>query len=160
VDAAAFRRALGQFATGVNVVTTLAPDGSPLALTVNAFCSVSLAPPLVLVSIDERSETHAGFRGSGVFGVSVLAEGQAEWSRRFAVPGRTKFEGVELLRGGATGVGLVPDALVHLECKVVSSHAAGDHVLYVGEVERLSAWPGRPLLYHGSAYRRLGEGGP
>src|SRR5262245_9702182 len=104
VDAAAFRRALGQFASGVTVVTTLDADGHPLGLTVSSFCSVSLDPPLVLVCIDNRSEAHDGFEASGVFGVSVLAEGQEDWSERFAYGGALKFSEVAL----ETGERLVP----------------------------------------------------
>lgn len=154
VDAAEFRRVLGQFATGIAVVTTRGPAGEPLGLTVNAFASVSLDPPLVLVCIDNRSETLAGFRGSGVFGVSVLGEDQEAFSRRFAVPGREKFAAKDL-HLGECGVALVPHALAHIECRVAAAHEAGDHTIQVGEVTRLSARPGRPLVYHGSAYRRL-----
>lgn len=146
-----FRRALGQFATGVTVVTTRSAEGQPLGLTVSSFCSVSLDPPLVLVCVDARSDTNPGFRSSGVFGVSVLAEGQQAWSRRFASGGASKFDGVEMMTG-KLGLALVPGALAYLECRVSGSYEAGDHVVYVGEVLRLSANPGRPLVYHGSAY--------
>jgi flavin reductase (DIM6/NTAB) family NADH-FMN oxidoreductase RutF len=157
IDPADFRMALGQFATGVTVVTTRDAGGRPYGLTVSSFCSVSLEPPLVLVCIDHRSETHDGFEASGVFGVSVLAEGQEEWSRRFAGGGPAKFMGATL-GNGHHGVALVPGALVHLECRVVSAHEAGDHTVYVGEVLALSVRPGRPLLYHARGYRRLEEG--
>lgn len=159
VSAADFKRALGQFASGVTVVTT--HDGPrPLGLTVSAFCSVSLDPPLVLVSIDRRAEALAGLRASGVFGVSVLAEDQEDVSRRFARPGRAKFEDLATEQG-RLGVALVPGALAQLECRVAAAHEAGDHVLFVGRVERLVARPGRPLVYHAGAYRRLpgGSGG-
>ena len=152
-----FRRALGQFATGVTVVTTRDAAGRPFGLTVSSFCSVSLEPPLVLVCIDNRSEAHDGFEASQLFGVSVLAEGQEEWSRRFAEGGPAKFAGATL-RGGHHGVALVPGALAHLECRVVSAHDAGDHTIYVGEVLALSVHPGRPLLYHARGYRRVEPG--
>jgi flavin reductase (DIM6/NTAB) family NADH-FMN oxidoreductase RutF len=158
VDAASFRRALGQFATGVTVVTTRDAGGHPLGLTVSAFCSVSLHPPLVLVCIDHRSETNAGMRESGHFAVNVLAEGQEDVSRRFAAPGRAKLEGFELVEG-KDGVPLVPGALAHVECRVRSFHDEGDHAVWVGEVRALAARPGRPLVYHAGDYRRL-EGGP
>jgi len=158
IDAAEFRRAMGQFATGVTVVTTRDPQGRPLGLTVNSFCSVSLEPPLVLVCIDHRSETHDGFEASHVFGVSVLAEGQEDVSQRFASGGPAKFAGAALA-AGRDGVALVPGALAHLECRIVSAHEAGDHTIYVGEVVRLSVSPGRPLLYHASGYRRVDADG-
>jgi flavin reductase (DIM6/NTAB) family NADH-FMN oxidoreductase RutF len=158
VDPADFRRALGQFAAGVTVVTTRDGLGRSLGLTVTAFAAVSLEPPLVLVCVDHRSETHAGFRHAGLFGVSILAEGQADVSRRFAGGGAGKFEGVDLDRG-ETGVPLIPGALAHLECRVSATHVAGDHTIYVGEVLSVQVRPGRPLLYHDRDYRRLAPGG-
>lgn len=158
VDAATFRRALGQFATGVTVVTTRDASGRPLGLTVSAFCSVSLHPPLVLACIDHRSEANAGMRESGLFAVSVLAEGQEDVSRRFASPGRAKLEGFPFLEG-RHGLPLVPGALAHLECRVRSFHDEGDHAVWVGEVRSLAAHPGRPLLHHAGAYGRLEKSG-
>jgi 3-hydroxy-9,10-secoandrosta-1,3,5(10)-triene-9,17-dione monooxygenase reductase component len=158
IDLAGFRKALGQFATGVTVVTTRDAAGLPLGLTVSAFCSVSLHPPLVLVCIDHRSEANAGMRESGRFAVSVLAEDQEEVSRRFAAPGRSKVEGFPFV-SGRLGLPLVPGALAHVECRVRSFHDEGDHAVWVGEVRSLSARPGRPLLHHAGGYRRL-EAGP
>jgi len=152
VDAPAFRQALCQFASGVTVVTTQGPDG-PLGLTVTAFSSLSLDPPLVLVCIDRRSETHAGFE-RGAFAVSLLAEGQEAMSRRFACGGPAKFaEGG--LAAGESGLLLVGDALAHLECRVTAVVPGGDHVIYVGLVERARAREGRPLVHHARGYRRL-----
>lgn len=156
IDERDFRRALGQFATGITVVTTRDDQGRPMGLTVNAFTAVSLEPPLVMVCIDNRSDTHDGFDASGVFGVSVLSEGQEALSRRFATPGREKFAPADLLTG-ETGVALVPGALVHIECRVSARLPGGDHTIYVGEVLRLHVDVGRPLLYHSGGYRRLGE---
>jgi flavin reductase (DIM6/NTAB) family NADH-FMN oxidoreductase RutF len=153
IEAADFRRVMGQFASGVTVVTTRTLTGRPLGLTVSSFCSVSLTPPLVLVSIDRHSEAHLGLNESGVFSVSVLAEGQEHVSRRFATAGTGKFEGYSLL--GHNGALLIPGALAHIECRVHGVHPGGDHLLYLGEVERLETSPGRPLLYHASAYHRL-----
>jgi flavin reductase ActVB len=157
IDAKAFRQALAQFATGVTVVATLDPEGQPRGLTVSSFCSVSLAPPLVLVCVDERSETHAGFEASRVFGVSVLAEDQEDVSRTFATLGndRSSFP----FERGASGAPLVPGALARLACRLHAAHAGGDHRIYVGEVLALDSRPGRPLLYHASGYRRLAEEG-
>jgi flavin reductase (DIM6/NTAB) family NADH-FMN oxidoreductase RutF len=154
VDSASFRQALAQFASGVTVVTTRDAVGRPQGLTVSSFCSVSLEPPMVLVCVDRRSEAHMGFQASGIFGVSVLAEHQEAVSRRFAGGLDDKFEGQDLLPG-VTGAPLIPGALAHIECRLVSAHPGGDHTIYVGEVENLSVFPGRPLLYHASGYRRL-----
>jgi flavin reductase (DIM6/NTAB) family NADH-FMN oxidoreductase RutF len=108
----------------------------------------------VLICVDNRSETNAGFRASGIFGVSVLAEGQEEISQRFAAFGSSKFGGLGLLKG-RSGALLVPGALTHIECRLQAAHAQGDHQIYVGEVVHLAVNPGRPLLYHASGYRRL-----
>jgi flavin reductase (DIM6/NTAB) family NADH-FMN oxidoreductase RutF len=157
IDAASFRRALSQFASGVTVVTTRDAAGRPEGLTVSAFCSVSLSPPLVLVCIDHRSETNAAMRESGLFAVSVLAEHQEDVSRRFAAAGRSKHEGFKFL-DGRLGLPLVPGALAHVECRVRSFHDEGDHAVWVGEVKGLAARAGRPLLHHGGSYGRLGKG--
>jgi flavin reductase (DIM6/NTAB) family NADH-FMN oxidoreductase RutF len=154
IDPASFRQALAQFSSGVTVVTTRSADGRPLGLTVTAFCSVSLEPPLVLVSVDARSEANAALRASGLFAVSVLAEGQADVSRQFARAGPDKFTRVEL-ETGENGLPLVVGALAHLECAVRSTHAEGDHLIHVGEIERAVVRPGRPLVYHRGGYRHL-----
>jgi flavin reductase (DIM6/NTAB) family NADH-FMN oxidoreductase RutF len=156
VDATSFRQALAQFASGITVLTTRDAAGRPLGLTVSAFCSVSLEPPLVLVSLDERSEVHAGLSGSGVFGVSVLAEGQDAVSRLFARPGPDKFAGLSL-REGERGVWLVPGALAQIECEVREVHRGGDHLLYLGQIVSIAVRPGRPLVYHRGGYRRLAD---
>jgi flavin reductase (DIM6/NTAB) family NADH-FMN oxidoreductase RutF len=156
VDASGFRQALAQFASGVTVVTTRDAGGEPLGLTVSAFSSVSLQPPLVLVSVDVGSEAHAGFRDAGVFGVSILAEGQDAVSRLFARPGRAKFLEVPM-QLGPRGLWMVPDALAHIECEVRAAHPAGDHILYLGEIVSLAVRPGRPLVYQRGGYRRLAD---
>ena len=154
VEPAQFRSALAQFGSGVTVVTTRDARDRPLGITVSAFCSVSLQPPLVLVSVSDRSEINAAFRESGVFGVSVLAEHQESVSRQFALGGSEKFAGLDLL-SGEHGVMLIPGALAHIECRVAAAHPAGDHIIYIGEVLALKSHPGRPLLYQRGDYRRL-----
>ena len=154
VDAGSFKRALGQFASGVTVVTTRDAAARPLALTVSAFASVSLEPPLVLVCIDHRSEANRGLRESGLFAVSVLGEEQEDVSRRFALPGPEKLEGFRF-ESGSSGLPLVPGAVAHVECRVRSFHDEGDHAVWVGEVTGVAAAPGRPLLHHAGGYRHL-----
>ena len=154
VDAHSFRRALGQFASGVTVVTTRDSGGRVLGLTVSAFCSVSLHPPLVLVCIDQRSEANAGMRESGLFGVSVLGEGQEDVSRLFASRDKDKLTGFHFVEGRG-GLPLVPGALAHVQCRVRSFHVEGDHTVWVGDVLAVAAHPGRPLLYHAGGYERL-----
>jgi len=154
VDSLSFRRTLGQFASGVTVVTTRDASGRPLGLTVSSFCSVSLHPPLVLVCLDRRSDANAGIEESRLFAVSVLSEDQEEVSRRFAAPGHDKFAGFAFLEG-RQGLPLVPAALAHVQCKVRSRHDEGDHLVWVGEVLALAVAPGRPLLYQAGAYHSL-----
>jgi flavin reductase (DIM6/NTAB) family NADH-FMN oxidoreductase RutF len=158
VDASSFRQALAQFASGVTVVTTRDAAGEPMGLTVSAFCSVSLSPPLILVSVDMGSEAHAGFRDSGVFAVSILAEGQDDVSRLFARPGRAKFRELSLAEGQG-GLPVVPGALAHIECEIRAAHPAGDHILYIGEIVAIAVRPGRPLVYNRGGYRRLADEG-
>ena len=154
VDAHSFRRALGQFASGVTVVTTRDASGRPLGLTVSAFCSVSLHPPLVLVCIDQRAEANVGLRESGLFAVNVLREDQEDLSRRFAGRTRDRFGGLDVVEG-LRGLPLLPGTLAQVQCRVRSFHEEGDHTLWVGEVIALAAHPGRPLLYHAGGYQRL-----
>lgn len=159
VDDHSFRLALSQFATGVTVVLTRDAAGAPAGLTVSSFASVSLRPPLVLFCVDLRSDAHDAFAPGRACGVSVLGEDQEDVSRRFAVRGPQKFQGVAL-EDGPGGAPLVGGAVAHLECVVRDAHRAGDHTIFVAEVIRLRAAAGRPLLYHRGAYRRVaGEGG-
>src|SRR5512143_3780975 len=102
IDKQEFRRVLGHFAAGVTIVTTVGDDGKPYGLTATAFTSVSLEPPLVLVCVDKRSESHPHFLASGVFTVNFLTREQEEISRRFAISGGDKFVGLTT-RAGATG---------------------------------------------------------
>ena len=154
VDSLSFRRALGQFASGVTVVTTRDANGRVLGLTVSSFCSLSLHPPLVLVCIDPGAEANGVMRASGVFAVSVLGEDQEAVSRRFAARGRDKLDGFSFVEG-RHGLPLVPGALAHIQCRVRSFHDEGDHTVWVGDVLALAAHPGRPLLYHRGSYQRL-----
>jgi flavin reductase (DIM6/NTAB) family NADH-FMN oxidoreductase RutF len=158
LDESEFRRALGQFATGITVVTTRDLEERPQGLTVNAFCSVSLEPPLVLICVDRRAEANTGLAHTARFAVSVLSEDQEHVSRRFASGGPLKFDGLVLPKG-VSGLPVIPGALATLECRVVASHDAGDHTIYIGVVEHMSCAPGRPLVYHASAYCRLAPSG-
>jgi flavin reductase (DIM6/NTAB) family NADH-FMN oxidoreductase RutF len=157
IDRSELRRVMGHFATGVTVITTRDVDGKPYGLTANALCSVSLTPPLLLICVDTRAESHPAFERSRLFAVNVLALGHEELSRRFAVSGGDKFVDVRH-RFGTTGVPLLEDVLAVVECRVVAVHEAGDHTIYIGEVEHLEASEGDPLLFFRGQYRRLGEG--
>jgi flavin reductase (DIM6/NTAB) family NADH-FMN oxidoreductase RutF len=156
IDRSELRRVMGHFATGVTVITTRDDDGRPYGLTANAVCSVSLEPPLLLVCVDKRAESHPALQRSGVFAVNILGHEHQNLSRRFAVSGGEKFAEVAH-RSGATGVPLLDGVLGTIECRVVAVHDAGDHTIYIGQVEHLDATDGDPLLFFRGKYRRLRE---
>ena len=158
VDPNEFRRAMARWPTGVSVVTARS-DGEDSGLTVNAFLSVSLAPPTVLVSLSHDATTTPAVERSGRFAVNVLAGGQRELSERFArtVASEEKFRGVPVHRG-LGDLPLLDGALAHLECRVRSAVDASDHRLFLGTVERVGPLgDGPPLLFYRSRY---GEPGP
>ncbi|MCX8072923.1 MAG: flavin reductase family protein [Candidatus Binatia bacterium] len=147
-----FRRWLGSFAAGVTVVTTRSPAGMPYGLTVTAFTSVSLDPPLVLVCVDKKSESHPHFLASRVFAVNFLAAEQEELSRRFAVSGGDKFQGVTF-SFGRTGAPLLAGALGFVESEVEQEVDAGDHTIFIGRVVAGHCVDDkRPLLYFRGRY--------
>ena len=150
----AFRRTLGMFATGVTVLTTRKGD-QVHGMTANAFMSVSLTPPLVLISLDRRARLSSMLHESTRFGVSVLADGQSTLSDRFA--GRETEPGPEPRFFVVHETPLVDGALAHLVARVVRSYWGGDHSLFLGHVEYARYGEGRPLLFHGGRYERIGE---
>ena len=151
VDPREFRNALGHFATGVTVVTTEVADVMH-GMTANAFMSVSLSPPLVAVAIDNRAKINHFLAQSGRYGVSILAVHHDKLSRHFA--GRPQAD-VELHFVRRHEVPLIEDAVAHLVTRVVATHPAGDHTLYVGQVEYLDWQDGHPLLFYAGSYRQL-----
>ena len=154
IEDSEFRRVMGHFATGVAVVTTLRADGHPTGATVSAVSAVSLSPTLMMVCLDDASQSNRAVAESGCFAVNVLAEGTGEaLARRFAGK-EDKFQGVAY-HGEATGAPVLDDALAWMDCRVVQAHAAGDHTLYVGELMAADAYPGTPLVYYRGGYGRL-----
>ena len=156
VSADAYRAALSRFASGVTVVNSRDALGTDYGMTVSAFASLSLAPPLVLVCIDESATWHAALDTSSHFVVHVLGEDQEGYSRRFASDRAEKFTGLDLERT-ANGVLRLPDALATLECRIAARHREGDHTIVIGAVEQtaLRDAPGDPLLYFRGRYARL-----
>ena len=154
VEAALFRNALSRFATGVTVITARDGEGRDHGLTVSAFSSLSLQPPLVLVCIADKATLSEPIAAASHFGVSVLADAQEDIARRFAEAGRSRFEGVSVRRG-AGGVALLDGALAQIECRIVDRHAGGDHSIVIGEVVAAAVREGRPLLYSQGDYARL-----
>jgi len=144
VDSRAFRNALSRFATGVTVVTTAVADGVH-GMTANAFMSVSLDPPLVLISVGKQARMHAHILQTTRFGVSVLSQDQVAVAWSFA--GRPQ-EGPQPVFQWRGGVPLLANALVHLVCSVETSYPGGDHTLFLGRVEDLWYRDGSPLTFY------------
>lgn len=154
-DARTLRDAMGCFATGITIVTAVAPDGTPVGLTANSFTSVSLDPPLLLVCIANAAGTAPVLRKAGHFGVNVLQTSQQQTSNRFAGKGEDRFAATPWGPGEA-GVPLLDGSLVSFECRNHAVHEGGDHFILVGEVTRAQFEPRRdPLLYFRGKYRRL-----
>jgi len=150
------RRVMGHFATGVTVITTISKQGAPFGLTANAFMSVSLEPPLLLISVDRKAESFPHFEESKVFTVNILRDDQESLSRKFAVSGGNKFEGVAYHVGG-NGVPILEGTLAHVECRVYAAHDGGDHILYLGEIQEAETREGKPLLFYRGGYRAISD---
>jgi flavin reductase (DIM6/NTAB) family NADH-FMN oxidoreductase RutF len=157
-SAAELRGVLGAFATGVTVITTRGPDHL-YGMTANAFSSVSLDPPLVLICVISGTEGQRVISANGVFAVNVLCAEQEALSRYFAA--RDRPRGLDAFRDvphgtGVTGAPLIEGAAAYLECKVDAEHEAGDHVIFLGEVLAVSADDGaEPLIFHRGGYRAV-----
>ncbi len=149
-----YRRTCARFATGITVITARDENGHPHGMTVNSFSSVSLDPPLVMVSIDLRNAILGHFLTSPHFAVNVLAEDQEGLSRRFASASENRFHGVEW-RAAESGAPLLAGALAYLECAVTKVMEIGDHSVLIGEVRHAEYRDGRPLLFYESSYRKL-----
>jgi flavin reductase (DIM6/NTAB) family NADH-FMN oxidoreductase RutF len=150
------RRVMGHFATGVTVITTLRASGELHGLTANAFTSVSLIPPLVLVCVDKKAESYPCFEESKVFTVNILASDQEALSRRFAVSGGEKFQGVAY-RAGANSAPILEGSLAYIECRITQTIDGGDHTIYLGEVEQAETREVKALLFFRGGYREIGD---
>ncbi|GCF09585.1 flavin reductase family protein [Dictyobacter arantiisoli] len=182
IEKALFRQVMGRFTTGVTVVTT-SSQGVLAGLTVNSFCSVSLNPPLVLICIDTRSTTLPLFRESNIFAVNILTAQQEQWSRGFATNSSERFEHFchAPYHTASTGAPVIDDVLAFVDARIVAEYPAGDHVIFIGQVEAIGMAdqaafvddhgqageeiPGfngpigqeddNPLLYYAGQYRHL-----
>jgi flavin reductase len=155
-----FRKAMGCFATGVTIIT-LDIDGEVEGMTANAFSSVSLDPPLVLVCVERSARTHAHLHAKKRFGVNILAEDQRGISEYYARPVHT-HEHAEQEAGArfdrtAQGTPILHGALAYLECRLQSAEEAGDHTIFIAEVEDVVVRLGDPLLFFRGKYRKIGE---
>jgi flavin reductase (DIM6/NTAB) family NADH-FMN oxidoreductase RutF len=147
-----FRAALGMFATGVTIVTAVDAGGVPIGLTANSFNSVSLAPPLVLWSLSQRAGTMPSFRRGSHYAINILAADQHALAERFASKTLDRFAGVPF-HLGASGAPILDGSAAVFECYNRSRYEEGDHIIFVGEVERCERRDGaQPLIFHGGRY--------
>ncbi|MFI9765695.1 flavin reductase family protein [Streptomyces sp. NPDC052415] len=149
-----FRAAMGRFPSGVVVVTTRCPDGTPRGFTASSFCSVSLDPPMVLVCLANSADSAASFARCDRFAVSVLAPLHRPLAERFATKGADKF-GAAGLRLSPGGLPAVERALSVLECAAHARHPAGDHTVLIGRVTGVRLGEGAPMVYYDRSFRTL-----
>ncbi|HEY5086174.1 MAG TPA: flavin reductase family protein [Gemmatimonadaceae bacterium] len=154
LDPDAFRAVMGRFASGVTVVTATDATGHDHGMTVSAFASLSLQPPLVVMCIDQTASMHDILVGAQYFAVNILASTQEPIARRFANTGAQRFEGIGY-RSGENGVPVLNDVLAFVECKRVSSVPTGDHTIIVGDTVTGSLRDARPLLYYRGGFAQL-----
>ncbi len=158
VSAEQFRKVLSQFATGVTIITLKTQDGLH-GLTVNAFSAVSLEPPLILICIQKNGASQAALSQAGQFVVNILSAGQRELAGRFAnskLEGEQRFSGVQY-RLNQKGHPILNNTLGYLECRIADEIAAGDHVIFLGQVEqaKINTGGAHPLLFFNSQYHTL-----
>jgi 3-hydroxy-9,10-secoandrosta-1,3,5(10)-triene-9,17-dione monooxygenase reductase component len=151
LDSRALRNALGAFATGVTIVTTRNADGLDVGVTANSFNSVSLNPPMVLWSLSRKAMSLSSFQQSPCFAVHVLAADQDDLSRLFATQGASKFQQLVVTRGFGN-VPLIDGCAARFQCRTAFSYDAGDHIIFVGEVQAFEAFQRPPLLFHAGRY--------
>ncbi|MGE0799996.1 MAG: flavin reductase family protein [Lautropia sp.] len=159
-DARQLRRALGAFATGVTVITTLDPSGRRFGLTANSFNSVSLDPALILWSLSNQAPSYPAFKAASRFVVNILAEDQAHLSRRFASRADDKFAGVEVV-DGIDGVPVIVGCAATLQCSTFRTVPGGDHTVFFGRVDAFHHTDALPLVFGRGEYLRtapLGAG--
>ena len=154
IDPDAFRSLLGRFASGITVVTTVDETGRDVGMTVSAFSSVSLDPPLVVICVARDASVFNELTAAHYVVVNILAAEQESLSLRFAGPVSDRFDGLGYSRA-KTGAPILDDVLAWCECRVVHRHEAGDHLLLVAEAERGAVRDHKPLLYYRGGYAQL-----
>lgn len=157
VDPPRFRQLLGRFATGVTVLTARTPGGGPIGMTASSVASLSLDPPLLLVSVDRRHDMHGALEAASHFVLNVLAADQEALSRRFAADEPDRFAGVGY-HENRRGIPVLDGVLAHIDCQKHSAVPAGDHTVFLGLVVGGSVAERRPLLYYRGGYASL-QGG-
>ncbi len=142
-----YRDAWSRFATGVTVITTIEPGGAVHGMTASSVTSVSLDPPLVLVVIGEERQTHGLIESTGRFGMSILDSGQTDIAKHFATPPEVRGELDSQHIGKLAGSPVIKQAIAAMDCKVSAAYKAGDHTLFIGEVEAIQVGQGDPLVW-------------
>jgi flavin reductase (DIM6/NTAB) family NADH-FMN oxidoreductase RutF len=153
-----FRKAMGQFATGVTVITVTRDSERVHGMTANSFTSVSLDPLQVLVCVDHRAQTHQFVQERKLFGINILAENQEELARYFAKPEQDPEIAARLgvrMRSSDRGTPLLDGAIVQLDCRLANVVQSGDHSIFIADVHGLEMHEGRPLVFHAGQYKRL-----
>ena len=153
-----FRDALAQFATGVTVITVRRPDGRYAGFTANSFNSVSLLPPLVVWSLHRRALNLAAYENAKRYAINVLAHDQVALARRFSLPHADRFDGVSF-RLGRADAPLIEGCIAWFECRHHAMHRAGDHVLFIGQVESCERRNGTGLVFHHGLYGATAKSG-
>jgi flavin reductase (DIM6/NTAB) family NADH-FMN oxidoreductase RutF len=151
-----FRKAMAKFATGVTLVSTLDDAGRPHFMTANAFTSVCLEPPLVLICVAHSAHTHQYIDKRHVFGVNILSKEQQPLALFYSRPYQERHSNVNARhRTSTVGLPILDSTLAFLGCRVVSAYSHGDHTVYIGQVEEMEAATGEPLLFYESRYISL-----
>jgi flavin reductase (DIM6/NTAB) family NADH-FMN oxidoreductase RutF len=153
-----FRRVMGNFATGITVITAECEPGKVHGMTANSLTSVSIDPFLILVCVDHNARLMSFLTAQRRFGVNILHEHQQSLSEHFAKPQQDPETDARMgiqFQWTPSGIPLLKDALAHLACNVAAQYLAGDHTIFIGEVEGLELHDGEPLLYHRGKYRRI-----
>jgi flavin reductase ActVB len=142
-----FRESMSQLASGVSIVTTEI-DGRPWGLTISACCSISMDPPLIMISLATKTASSEGILGTNRFGVSILAENQLEIAKAGAKPGEPKFFEKYTEPKGTGNFHVVKEALAHVNCEVYNTVIAGDHTIFIGEVKEVIVGGSQTPLLH------------
>lgn len=151
IDPRELRNCFGKFATGITVITSLANNGAKIGITVNSFSSLSIDPPMILWSLDNRSHNLEELKAASHFAVNVLASDQVDLSNNFASKEEDKFIDIET-DDGKCGMPLLKNTVAYLECNNVHQYPGGDHTIFVGEVEHFEISDKKPLLYANGQY--------
>jgi flavin reductase (DIM6/NTAB) family NADH-FMN oxidoreductase RutF len=148
------RSALGNFATGITVITAVDENGEPQGMTANSFSSVSLDPPLVSWCVGHESRLYTLFQNTRYFAVNILTQNQEYASQLFAEPSDNKFEQVSW-HEGINGLPLLDDSPCQFQCEIEHRYSGGDHTILIGRVLEFSSQPMSPLIFHNGQYKTL-----